>query len=430
VVAWAIFIVSVARIGRQRVRDEALVRQHALSSRVDRIPPFFLLENMRVAGLFAGIGGFELGFSQIGFETEMLVEIDRAANAVLKARFPNADVRLDVADIAEIPPGTEILTAGFPCQNLSMAGDKSGINGTKTGVVVKMFDLIERSKVPIVVIENVYFMLQLDSGRAMQWLVERFEELGYHWAYRVVNTMGFGLPHRRRRVYLVAARHIDPRTVLFADDAPPTPKLSPDIEKHPLGFYWTEGRSGIGFTVDGIPPLKVGSSVGIPSAPAVLFSDGEVLMPSLGACERLQGFPSGWTDVGDNGLSEGSRWRMIGNAVSVPVVRWIAERIKAPGAVLDFERGPLTIGRRWPNAAWCVGSERVGLAAGDIPVEQENPSISAFRDPSWTRLSDRALDGFVNRAAEGPLRMPAGFLDAIRNAPRKPARKKRSTRHT
>jgi len=380
------------------------------------------VEDMAVVGLFAGIGGFELALSQTGFETGMLVEIDPVAQAVLKTRFPNAEIRTDVADVADIPSDTAILTAGFPCQNLSMAGDKSGINGKKSNVVAKMFALIQRSRVPIVVIENVYFMLHLGSGGAMEWLVGQFEELGYHWAYRVLDTMGFGLPHRRRRVYLVAARDIDPRCVLFADHAfsPPTPR--PDISR-PLGFYWTEGRSGVGFTADGIPPLKVGSAIGIPSAPAVLFPDGEVLTPSVTACERLQGFTSGWTGAHGELLNGRQVWgRLIGNAVSVPVARWVGQRIKTPGTVLDFERRPLGVGQRWPDAAWNVSEGRVEVIANDEPISRERPSIAVFRDPTWTRLSDRALDGFVKRATEGRLRMPAGFLDVLRRAPRKSPR--------
>ena len=114
----------------------------------------------------------------------------------------------------------------------------------------------------------------------MSWLVDRFEELKYRWAYRVVDSMGFGLPQRRRRVYFVATRDLDPRTVLFADESAAAAVPNADLTR-PLGFYWTEGRSGLGLTVDGIPPLKVGSTLGIPSAPAVLFPDGEVLTPSL-----------------------------------------------------------------------------------------------------------------------------------------------------
>jgi DNA (cytosine-5)-methyltransferase 1 len=374
---------------------------------------------MSVAGLFSGIGGFELAFGQAGFETDLLVEVDECAAAVLKVRFPNAELRSDVMDLIDIPKGTEILTSGFPCQNLSMAGDKSGIDGPKSGVVKKMFDLIARSRVPVVVIENVYFMLQLDSGRAMRWLVHRFEDLGYRWAYRVLDSMGFGLPQRRRRVYLIATTELDPRRVLFADDAPAGPRRNADVS-YPLGFYWTEGRSGIGLTVDGIPPLKVGSSLGIPSAPAVLFPDGEVLTPSLEACERLQGFPPGWTVV-DEGRSGGKdpKWRMVGNAVSVPVARWVAERIKQPGTILDLESGPLRKGQRWPDAAWDVGDGPAEVKASDKPIAVATPSISKFRDFTWSRLSNRALNGFIRRAEEGGLKTPEGFLEALRTAARK-----------
>lgn len=383
---------------------------------------------MAIAGVFSGIGGFELAFSQAGFDSELLVEIDPSARAVLKTRFPDADVRTDVLELRELPSNTTILTAGFPCQNLSMAGDKSGITGSKSGVVQKMFELIARSRTPVVVIENVYFMLQLDSGKGMQWLVERFEELGYKWAYRVLDTMGFGLPQRRRRVYFVASLDVDPRSVLFADEAPTVVSPKPDLSK-PLGFYWTEGRSGVGFTIDAIPPLKVGSTLGIPSAPAVLFPDGEVLTPSLEACERLQGFSSGWTDVA--GRDDGRRnsgWRMVGNAVSVPVARWVAERIKRPGAVLDFACVSLGEGQRWPDAAWNVGEGRTAVAATDKPISMIRSSILEFRDSTWSRLSDRALNGFVTRASEGGLWMPEGFLDTLRKAGRKVIDKAKQSR--
>jgi len=376
---------------------------------------------MSLTGLFAGIGGFELAFSQAGFESELLVEIDPAARAVLEKRFPDTIVNADVLNLVDLPANTTIMTAGFPCQNLSMAGDKSGIAGSKSRIVTRMFELIERSKVPTIIIENVYFMLHLDSGNAMRWLVSQFEQLGYRWAYRVLNTIGFGLPQRRRRVYFVASLEIDPRTVLFADKGASTVAPKPDLTR-PLGFYWTEGRSGIGLTVDGIPPLKVGSSLGIPSAPAVLFPDGEVLMPGLKACELLQGFKSGWTDVAsNNSLKRDPRWRMLGNAVSVPVARWVAEQIKSPGRVLNFEQFPLAESHRWPDAAWNNRSGRVGVVASDKPIIVAQRSISEFRDPTWTRLSDRALNGFITRVEKGGLRVPERFLEALRKAVRKTA---------
>jgi DNA (cytosine-5)-methyltransferase 1 len=373
---------------------------------------------MSVTGLFAGIGGFEHAFSRAGLDTGMLVEVDSAANLVLTSQFPDVEIHSDVLDLIDLPSSTSILTAGFPCQNLSMAGDKSGIDGSKSGVVRKMFELIEKSTVPLVVIENVYFMLQLDSGKAMEWLVTEFERLGYRWAYRVLDTIGFGLPQRRRRVYFVASRDVDPRTILFADETNQSDGAKPDLSL-PLGFYWTEGKSGVGLTVEGIPPLKVGSSLGIPSAPAVLFSDGEVLMPSIEACERLQGFPPCWTIAAADNGEKNARWRLVGNAVSVPVAQWVAERIKTPGVVADFELIDSDKWQRWPEAAWNIENARVGVVASDKPIAVALPSISQFRDHTWTRLSDRALNGFISRADAGGLKMPHGFLDALRTATRK-----------
>jgi len=137
-------------------------------------------------------------------------------------------------------------------------------------------------------------------------------------------------------------------------------------------------------------------------------------MPGIDTCERLQGFPSGWTTIDNENIrTKNPRWRMVGNAVSVPVAQWLAGRINVPGAVLDFERVPFEERRRWPDAAWNVGDGRVGVIASDKPIATQTPSITEFRDSAWTRLSRRALGGFVRRAVEGRLWMPDGFLDAI-----------------
>ena len=110
---------------------------------------------------------------------------------------------------------------------------------------------------------------------------------------------------------------------------------------------------------------------------------------------------------------------MIGNAVSVPVAEWVAERIKAPGTVLDFEESEIEPGGRWPSAGWNVGDGRVGTVCSEKPVKREVRSISEFRDVSWPRLSERAITGFIGRAASANLRMPDGFLAALRGAKRK-----------
>jgi DNA (cytosine-5)-methyltransferase 1 len=86
---------------------------------------------------------------------------------------------------------------------------------------------------------------------------------------------------------------------------------------------------------------------------------------------------------------------------------------------LEFEQQKIVEGKKWPDAAWNVCGERVGISASDRPVAMTAPSISTFRDGSWTRLSDRALNGFIERVVVGGLRVPPGFVDALRNAGRK-----------
>jgi len=367
-----------------------------------------------VAGLYAGIGGFELGFEELGHHPIVLADKDEHCRAVLETRFATAKIEADVANLAEIPTAARIVTAGFPCQNLSMAGDKSGLSGSKSGDIRHLFELLRLGGRPTLAIENVYFMLHLGRGAAMKSLVKDLEELGYAWAYRVVNTTSFGLPQRRRRVFLVASMTLDPREVLFADEAGATPKPVADVGQ-PIGFYWTEGRRGMGLAVDGIPPLKVASGIGIPSTPAVLFPDGEVLTPGIEACEALQGFPRGWTDLGF-GSKRSPRWSMVGNAVSVPAARWLAGRLHTPGTMLALPTRSLSAEATWPDAAYGNREGHFAVDASERPSDVAMSSIETFRDASWKPLSARALRGYLSRAREGGLRFPAGFLDALDKA--------------
>src|SRR5512134_3060107 len=91
--------------------------------------------SMRVAGLFAGVGGIELGLEQAGLTTSLLCEIDPPAQAVLEHRFPRVRIEPDRRAIPRLPRGIDLLTAGFPCQDLSQAGKTSGILGRRSGVI-------------------------------------------------------------------------------------------------------------------------------------------------------------------------------------------------------------------------------------------------------------------------------------------------------
>ena len=112
---------------------------------------------MRVAGLFAGIGGFELGLSRAGHDAEVLCDVLPASRAVLSARFPGVDYREDIRELRSLPSGVDLVCAGFPCQDLSQAGRTAGLDGERSGLIGEVFRLLSRRRVPTVVVENVPF---------------------------------------------------------------------------------------------------------------------------------------------------------------------------------------------------------------------------------------------------------------------------------
>jgi DNA (cytosine-5)-methyltransferase 1 len=382
-----------------------------------------------VAGLFAGIGGIELGLRKAGFESELLCEIDPAAQRVLKHHFPGVRIVDDVRDLdLDDLPRVEVLTAGFPCQDLSQAGQTQGIRGKHSGLVAHVFKLLSRQQGDTprwLILENVPFMLQLQRGSAMRFLVSRLEELNYSWAYRVVDARAFGLPQRRQRVLLVASRTEDPCAVLFHGNEREPP--SPDVDGVACGFYWTEGLKGLGWAVDAVPTLKGGSTIGIPSPPAIRMpGDRAIMTPDIRDAERLQGFDADWTlpAVDDAKRRNGPRWRLVGNAVSVPVAQWLGERLKVPMPYDASKDQPISSRERWPRSAWGRGGKAYRADQSMWPIRLEYQHLDSFLQYPPLPLSERATAGFQKRIRESTsLRFPKGFkrdvahhLRTVRNA--------------
>lgn len=367
--------------------------------------------HLRVAGLFAGIGGIELGLSRAGHEAHLLCEFDAPAVAVLEERFPTVQKHLDVRTLVKLPGGTDLLTAGFPCQDLSQAGKTAGIEGTRSGLVGEVFRLLERQRVPLVLLENVPFMLQLAGGKALEVIVAAIERLGYKWAYRVLDTRAFGLPQRRERVYFVAARDEDPRDILLAHDVGEPEPFDP--LGLACGFYWTEGIRGLGWAVNAVPTLKGGSTIGIPSPPAVLMPNGDIVKPDLRDLERMQGFEVDWTKPAERVAKRGHRWKLVGNAVTVDVAAWLGKMLATPGRYRPTNDPPLKPGSPWPRAAWNVGNGRFAAPVSAWPVRRRPRALHRFLMFEPEPLSAKATAGFLNRARSGRLRFPNGFLTAV-----------------
>lgn len=364
-----------------------------------------------VVGLFSGIGGLELPFHNAGARAALLCDVWDASRAVLAAHFPDVPLHSDIESLKALPAGVDVVTAGFPCTDLSQAGRTAGIRGRESGLVDHVFRLLKKQDVEWLVLENVRNMLVLDRGRAMHYLTSQLERLGFRWAYRLVDSRFAGVPQRRHRVLFVASRHHDPRTVLFADEAG---EPDPDsLRSDAFGFYWTEGLRGLGWARDAVPPLKGGSTVGIPSPPAVWMPSAKpgrkFVTPSIEDAEALQGFSRGWTAPAASGLRNGPRWKLVGNAVTVGVGEWLAGRLQSPGDVA-VESSKLKRNESWPEAAYGTDRQVWKFDASCWPIRAPYHHLTDLLDPAGlTPLSHRAAKGFRERMTVSTLNFDPDF---------------------
>ena len=255
----------------------------------------------------------------------------------------------------------------------------------------------------------------------MRTVLSEIEARGYRWAYRVVDTRGFGLPQRRLRVIILATRgETRPEEVLFADEVEPaTLDFIGPLEPQTLyGFYWTEGKRGVGWAKNAVPTIKGGSGLGIPSPPALFdTATGRAGTPTIRDAERLQGFPAGWTDVTLEGrpVREGARWTMVGNAVSVPVAEWLGQILAGPRRLspLPDRLSPFPEASALPTAAFGDSRGRWAVASSTHVMVPEHEPIGEFLQDPLKPLSKKALDGYLARARAGTKRFPDGFLESL-----------------
>jgi DNA (cytosine-5)-methyltransferase 1 len=309
--------------------------------------------------------------------------------------------------------GADLLTAGFPCQDLSQAGNTAGISGERSSLVGHVLRLLEVEPIPWVLIENVPFMLRLGKGIALHYIVDALERLGYKWAYRIVDSRAFGLPQRRQRVFLLACREGDPAAVLLSEDAGEPPRNGNGLNEVACGFYWTEGIRGLGWATDAVPTLKGGSTVGIPSPPAIVFPGGDIHKPDIRDAERLQGFPADWTMPAERVAKGGYRWKLDGNAVSVDVSEWIGSRLLDPFEFRPVRARPMKPFEAWPVAAWNNGDGRRTLELSMWPLHRKRVPLAQFLQYPTTPLSSKATAGFLSRLRLGYLNLPDGFEASV-----------------
>lgn len=313
---------------------------------------------MKFLDVFSGIGGFRMGLEQAGHECIGHIEVNEYARQAYEAIYDIKDDEFDGKDVTEIDDftalrgGYDILVGGFPCQSFSIAGHRRGFDDTRGTMFFHLARILEQTKPPLCLFENVKGLLSHDKGRTFETILKTMDELGYDVEWQVLNSKDFGVPQKRERAYIVGHfRGRRTRKVFFNSGAR---SEANDIEcaaTVPTKYRWTGGETYVAHVepeVIQIGKLKNGKRNN-PQQYRVFDDDG--LSPTLSTAQgggtqphieteggkrrltprefwRLQGFPDWAFDRAKaTGLSDRQLYKQAGNAVTVNVVKWIGERM-------------------------------------------------------------------------------------------------------
>lgn len=348
---------------------------------------------MRYISLFTGIGGLESKKE----EPSIICERDIYCNEYLKKKYKSSDFVDDIkilsSDSFKVPK-SDIVTGGWPCQDLSVAGERKGFKGVKSVLFYDLLKVALKSKCETVIAENVPNLLSIDNGAVFSTVLKEFANSGYIYiSWRIINTRSFNLPHQRRRLFIVASKSEQIAKNLFN---PIKKKISkPKIKDQVNSFYHTAGTHSICFSQNYTPTLKVsGGGLAIQYKNRIRkLTSSEVL--------KLQGFkPNEFKNITDTQI-----YSMAGNAVSKPVGNFIFDSVA--NDFNDIDMKPTSSGDLFGDSPNIIKSSikngyyRNG-AVYEVAVKKENlcSNLADFVDfKENTFLSDTAIIGLLRRAA-------------------------------
>lgn len=323
--------------------------------------------NPKFIDLFAGIGGFRLGFEKAGYECVFSSEIDKNCQTVYESNFgekPFGDVTQINTD--ELP-NFDVLVAGFPCQPFSISGRKQGFEDTRGTLFFDICRIIDAKNPKVVVLENVKHLIHHDNGNTFKTIIQTLEDMEYSVSYELLNSKDFGMPQNRERIIIIGVKG---QTVFDFDKLPKFKEVklkdfldkSGDFEYLDPSEYtilenYTTQKTGlifIGYRNKNIwktgirpntehlsrvhrQPNRIYSVEGthptIPSQETTgrffiyLPDEDKVRKLTLNECYRIMGFP----DDFKRSDKLAHQYRQVGNSVCVPMVEQIALTIKNQG---------------------------------------------------------------------------------------------------
>ncbi len=308
---------------------------------------------MKLGSLFAGIGGIDLAFEQAGFETAWAVEKDSACCKTYRYNFPNKNIiesdikKINVYDLCDI----DIIVAGFPCQAFSIAGLQKGFSDPRGNLFFEIMRFVSHFNPRFLFFENVSNLLAHDNGKTFLTIYNLLAAAGYSVKYRVFRSSEYGnVPQIRDRTYIVAFRELSdcdcfefPKPI----ELTATTELIINRSEKKHHSYYLDYSSEFGMKAksivkdkrsvyrvyhNSIKPIKNGmcptltASMGSQKNQVhLVIDDYGVRKLTIQECLDLQGFPKEFRFP--NTISIDDAYKQIGNSVTVPVVKRIAEEL-------------------------------------------------------------------------------------------------------
>ncbi len=307
-------------------------------------------KKMRVGGLFAGIGGIELGFKKAGFEIAWANEIDK--NACITYRnnhshplFEKDIKQLDTREVEKI----DILTGGFPCQAFSVAGYRKGFEDDRGNIFFEILRFIDDLEPKVVFLENVKNLQSHDNGNTFKVIMQELKSRGYCIKHKVLNSAEYGnVPQNRERIYVVCFKNrnhcenfefpkpqkltqtihdlVDAQTQeqYYYNTSRYYPQLKEKMTNRETIYQWRrvyvrENKNNL------CPTLTANMGTGGHNVPLVIDTkDIRKLTPR--ECARFQGYDDSFGF--DKGMANSHIYKQIGNSVTVSVVEAVAKKIK------------------------------------------------------------------------------------------------------
>lgn len=163
------------------------------------------MSNLKHLDLFSGIGGFTLASQWVGgIETVQFVEIDSHVQKTLNKNFPGIPIHNDITTFSAIGKQYDLITAGFPCQDISVAGKGVGLVGKRSGLFYEVVRLISECRPSYVLLENVANLLSSNDGRDMGTVLWELSKIGYDAEWEIISASALGANHVRKRIWIIA----------------------------------------------------------------------------------------------------------------------------------------------------------------------------------------------------------------------------------